>query len=377
MRMVSSSALRFSEATHALSGALTRWFPRPRLLFPSAAGIDISDTSIKWLTLEETHGDKSVRSFGQEPLEPGIVVNGIVQNATLLAEGLKRVRGKFGAECAHTALPEEAAYVFDMHIPEGSSREATLSMVEFELEGRVPIPPSAAVYDFDVISRNGSAGEEIGVTVFPRELAESYAEAFALAGIPLLSLEVEARSVARAVSEDTPDEPITLLVDFGRLRTGFAVLKRGIPIFTSTVAVGGETIDRTIIEKLSLPPEKVDAFKNEQGLLAEGGKGSPAVEVITATVSALADEVMRHYHYWDTRRNEHGERMTPVERVFLVGGSANLKGLGDYIAARVQVEVVRPSVWQNVCSFDNYIPPIDRRTSLRYATSIGLALRNF
>lgn len=372
-----SSASRFSNVTHAVLGTFAQWFPRPRMLLPSAAGIDISDTSIKWLTLEEAKGGKRIRSFGQEPLEPGIVVNGSVQNTSLLAEGLGRVKAKFGAECAHAALPEEAAYVFSMHVPEGSSRESALSMVEFELEGRVPIPPSAAVYDFDVISRNGSAGEEIGVTVFPRELAKSYAEAFSLAGIPLLSLEVEARSVARAVTKGKPDEPITLLVDFGRLRTGFAVLKRGIPIFTSTVAVGGETIDRAIIEKLSLPPEQVDAFKNEQGLLAEGGKNSPAVEVITATVSALADEVMRHYHYWDTRRNEHGERMTPVERVFLLGGSANLKGLGDYIAARVQVEVLRPSVWQNVADFDDYIPPIDRRTSLRYATSIGLALRNF
>lgn len=375
--MVLSSAPRFSKATHTVLGTFAQWFPRPRMLLPSATGIDISDTSIKWLTLEEGKGGKRIRSFGQEPLEPGIVVNGSVQNASLLAEGLSRVRAKCGAECAHAALPEEAAYVFSMHVPEGSSREAALSMVEFELEGRVPIPPSAAVYDFDVISRHSGAGEEIGVTVFPRELAESYAEAFSLAGVPLLSLEVEARSVARAVTKGEPDEPITLLVDFGRLRTGFAVLKRGIPIFTSTVAVGGETIDRAIIEKLSLPPEQVDAFKNEQGLLVEGGKSSPAVEIITATVSALADEVMRHYHYWDTRRNEHGERMTPVERVFLLGGSANLKGLGDYIAARVQVEVLRPSVWQNVADFDDYIPPIDRRTSLRYATSIGLALRNF
>ena len=183
--------------------------------------------------------------------------------------------------------------------------------------------------------------------------------------------------MARAVSDGTSDEPITLLVDFGRLRTGFAVLKRGIPIFTSTVAVGGETIDRAVAEKLSLPPEKVNPFKNDEGLLTAGGKDSPAVEILTGTVSALADEVARHYHYWDTRRNERGERMTPVERVFLLGGSANLKGLGDYIAARVQVECVRPNVWRNVANFDEYIPPIDRRESLRYATAVGLALRSF
>ena len=67
--------------------------------------------------------------------------------------------------------------------------------------------------------------------------------------------------------------------------------------------------------------------------------------------------------------------MTPVGRVLLVGGSANLKGLPDYVAGRVQAQTERGDVWQNVASFDDYIPPIDRQHSLQYATAIGLALR--
>ena len=211
--------------------------------------------------------------------------------------------------------------------------------------------------------------------VFPRELAEGYATAFRTAGLRLLSLEVEARSIARAVSSDKADEPITLLVDFGRARTGFAILKRGVPIFTSTVNVGGVTMTNTLVEKLSLSKEDAESFKNEKGLLATAGEKSPTAETLLTTVSALADEIVRHYHYWDTRRNEHGERVTPVENVFLVGGNANLKGLSDYIAARVQASVAKPNIWRHVCSFDDYIPPIDRRTSLQYATAVGLALR--
>lgn len=374
----SSSASGLASNMHAAEHTVARWFPRPRILSPVAAGIDISDSSIKWLTLEEVQGHKRVKAWGEEPLGEGIVVEGTVKDAERLGEALAGIHSRTLAEGAHAALPEEAAYVFEMHVPDNSSREQALSLVEFELEGRVPIPPSAAVYDFDVIMRHDDgAGEEVGVTVFPRELAESYAKAFSHAGIPLLSLEVEARSIARAVSIGEPNEPVTLLVDFGRLRTGLAVLKRGVPIFTSTIAIGGEMIDKNVAEKLSIPPEKADAFKNEQGLLADGGKNSPGVEMIAGTIAALADEVVRHFRYWDTRRDEKGGRVTPVERVYLVGGSANLKGLGDYIASRVQVECERPSVWQNVGSFDDYIPPIDRRTSLRYATAIGLALRSF
>ena len=366
----------FGNSISRISGTLSRWFPRPQILAPRSAGVDISDASIKWIVLEEARGGKRVRSYGQEALSPGAVESGLVQDIDALVAGLIEMKTKLnGVDCAHAALPEEAAYVLSMHVPDNSSREQILAMIEFEFDDRVPIPADQAVYDFDFIQKYDGAGSEIGVVVFPRELAERYFAAFSRAGFHLLSLEVEASSIARAVSSSEIDEPITLLVDFGRMRTGFAVLKRGVPIFTSTVTVGGDTIDRAVGEQLKLSPEDAEVFKNDQGLFAEGGTKAPGMEALIGTATALADEVARHYHYWDTRRNERGERMTPVEQVFLIGGSANLKGLGDYIAARVQAKTTRPDVWRNVCSFDDYIPPIDRRTSLQFATAIGLALR--
>ena len=376
--MQASKSTPASGKAHGVSHILfSHWFPTPTLLLPKAAGVDISDASIKWLVLERESDDMRVQAHGDEPLSEGIVVEGVVRDVPALAQALKELKTKWkGIECAHAALPEEAAYVFSMHVPLGTNREQALRMIEFELEGRVPIPPSAAVYDFNIImEQDGEAGMEIGVTVFPRELSQSYAEAFAGSGINLLSLEVEASSIARSVSSDSPQEPITLLVDFGRKRTGFAVLKQGTPIFTSTVAVGGEAISRAIEDKLSLSPADAEVFKDEQGLLAEGGTKSPGLEVVAKSAEALADEVAKHYHYWDTRRNEQGNRMTPVGRVVLVGGSANLMGLDDYIAGRVQAEVIRGNIWRHVCEFSEYIPPIDRRTSFQYATALGLALR--
>lgn len=372
------AASGLSSGATALSHTLARWFPTPAMIYPPAAGIDISDASVKWLVLEPYKSRYRIASYGEIPIEAGIVVNGTIRDVGALAHVLTETKKHLGGvECAHAALPEEAAYVFEMHVPEGTDHDQAISMIEFGFEGRVPIAPGAAVFDFDVIQqRDDSEGEDIGVAVFSRELAEAYVAAFDRAGIQLLSLEIEARSIARTISSDAPDEPVTLLVDFGRARTGFAVLKRGIPIFTSTVEVGGDMITSAIAEKLSLSPEETQKFKNEQGLLPDAGAKSPGMEAIVGTATALADEVARHYHYWDTRRNEKGERMTPVGRIVLVGGSANLKGLPDYIAGRVQAPTEVANIWRHVCNFDEYIPPLDSRESLQYATAAGLALRS-
>lgn len=358
-------------------GFIDRFFPVPKFLSPLSMGVDISDSSIKWIVLEQGDVGHRVASFGDSKLPEGIVVGGAVRDVTALGAALQHlIVASGGVTYAHAALPEEAAYVFSMHVPANTSREQTLRMIEFEFEGRVPIPPAAAVYDFDIIDEHdAAAGMEIAVSVFPKDLAESYAGAFAAAGIELLSLEIEGRSIARAVSSGLPDEPITLLVDFGGTRSGFAVLKRGVPIFTSTVDVGGNAMLRSLATKLGITYDEAQRFNNEVGLLGVSEKEKKGSETLAATATSLADEISRHYRYWDTRRDEHGERVTPVERVLLVGGNSNMNGLPGFVAGKVQAATEHPSVWQHVASFDDYIPPIDLHMSLQYATAIGLALR--
>ena len=359
-----------------LTRTIARFFPAPRLLMPRAAGVDITDSSVKWITLTPLGDGFQIESFGSETIPAGVVQNGVIKDVQVLGEVLSTVRKRIGTVYAHAALPEEGAYVFSMHVPGEASTVEITNMIEFELEGRVPVPVPDTVYDYDVIEgHQDGSGTEIGVVAFSKDIAAGYAAAFKAGGIELLSLEIEARSIARAVMDPRGTDPITLLVDTGMSRTGFAILKRGIPIFTSTVEVGGAQMTKVVMELLNVDEKEAQVFKNEQGLVVVDQSKAKVTEALTKVATGLADEVSRHYHFWDTRRNEHGERVTPVEMVLLVGGSANLKGITDFIAGKVHARTERPNVWRNVNSFDVYVPPIDRRTSLQYATAIGLALR--
>lgn len=358
----------------SFSRTLARWFPVPKLLTPPAAGVDITDTSVKWLSFKESATGLRVVSCGTQPLPQGVVERGAIKDPRVLAEVLKEVKKKSGLTAAHAALPEEDAYVFGMHVPPKSSRSQIVNMIEFELEARVPIPPTQAVYDFDTVQTRDDGSEEIAVTVFPRDLAEGYTQAFMLAGIDLISLEIEPRSIGRAISPKDKSET-ALVVDCGYARTGVAILKRGIPIFTSTIDIGGAHLSKAVMDSLKITEEDARIFKNEHGLVPDDPSRKAVRESLDAVAGSLAEEIGKHYRFWDTRRNEKGERAMPVERVYLLGGSANLKGLPEYIAGKVHAETLRPDVWCNAFSFEEYIPPLDYRASLQYATAIGLALR--
>lgn len=357
----------------SFSRTLARWFPVPKLLTPPAAGIDITDASVKWLLFKETSNGLRIFTYGTQALPQGLVERGAVHDPHRLAEVLKDIKKKSGIRFAHAALPEEDAYVFSMHVPRKSSRTQIMNMVEFELEARVPIPPTQAVYDFDTVTRDEN-GEEIAVTVFPRDLAEGYTQAFALADIELLSLEIEPRSIGRAIAEKGKKN-VALLVDCGYARTGVAILKNGIPIFTSTIDIGGAHLSKAVMDTLKVSEEDARVFKNEHGLVAYDPAHKPVLDALDAVAGSLAEEIGKHYRFWDTRRDEHEERL-PVEHVYLLGGSANLKGFPEYIAGKVHAQTERPNVWRNAFSFDDYIPPLDFRASLQYATAAGLALRS-
>jgi len=358
------------------SRTIARYFPAPHLLIPRAAGIDITDGSIKWVSLTSESKGKRIDTFGQFTLAPGIVVGGAVRDTQQLADALREVKKHMrGITHVHAALPEEGAYTFEMNAPSGSSHSEIGNIVEFELDGRVPIPIEQAVFDFDVIGPHPDGGVEIGVAVFSRDLAEGYLSAFEKAGLTLLSLELEARSIGRAIS-GPDDDAVTLLADIGKERAGFAILKRGIPIFSSTVEAAGGEMTRIVKEGLHLGDKETELFKNEQGLLASDPVAATVRLQLESVADAIAQEVARHYRFWDTRRNEHGERVTPVGRIYLVGGSANLRGFAEFIAGKVHAPTERPNVWRHLASFDDYIPPIDRRSSLQYVTSAGLALRS-
>src|SRR3989344_5861037 len=129
---LSKGSSHFGSGARAFSKKLVRWFPTPAMIYPRAAGIDISDASIKWLVLAPFQSRYRVEKYGEIPLEAGVMVNGVVQDEGALAHALSEVKKHLGGiECAHSALPEEAAYVFEMHVPEGTDHDQAISMIEF------------------------------------------------------------------------------------------------------------------------------------------------------------------------------------------------------------------------------------------------------
>ncbi len=351
---------------------IAAFFPPPEFLSMPAAGVDISDTSIKYLDAAYTPAGLVPGMFDSVRLGKGIVENGVVQDVTGLSEALNELHEKHARTFVNASLPEELVYLYTLEVPTTHKDKDILQVIEFSLSEHAPILADNAVFNYDILRRRGPV-TDISVTVFPRDIIDGYKEAFEQSGFRVKGFELEAQSIARSIVPVTSDG-VSMIIDFGRTRTGITIALGQIPLFSTTVKVGGNALTEAIMKHYNVSEEEADDIKRQQGI-AEC-EDSALQDILMETVTMLVKEIQRHYHYWDTRRDEEGNRIAGIKNIFLCGGAVGLKGLPEQVSSTLQVPVHVADVWGNMFSTDKHIPKIPRVISWQAATTAGLILRD-
>jgi type IV pilus assembly protein PilM len=358
--------------------ALSKIIPPPKFLTMPCVGVDISDTSLKYVSFypsSQFSNERKLKSWGNITIPNGIVQRGRVEDEEKLAAVLREFKIETGAEFIRVSLPEERAYLFETSIKKGTPLKEIRGLLEFRLEENVPIPSKDVFFDYDIInSEAGKSSIQIAVAAYAKETILKYYNACITAGLHPVSFEVEAQAVARAVIP-ADSAGAAMIVDFGKTRTGIGIAYKGVLLYTSTIDIGGGTLSKSLRQTLGEDTSEAELtkLKNTQGLV-RGVDSSDVYDTLIGTVSMIKDELVTRMQYWHLRNgDEEGRRITSVQ---LTGGSSNLKGLPAYLTETLGIPCVRANVWENAFSLDENVPPISRRKSFGYSTAIGLGLED-
>lgn len=357
--------------------ALSRLVPPPTYLTMPCAGVDISDTSLKYVSFEHANkdGQRAIKEFGDITIPNGAVSSGEVTQPEELVKVLTEFKQRTNAEHVRLSLPEERAYLFETEIKANTPTKEIKSLLEFRLEENVPIPSREVFFDYAIINPNSDRrNAKVAVTAYSKETIQSYYDVCMTAGLHPLSFEVEAQAMARSVIPNDISGA-TMLVDFGKTRTGIGIIYQGVLLYTSTIDIGGNELSRVLRKVLGNEVSEGDltVLKNTQGLNRRL-ESTDVSDALLSTISIVKDELVTRMQYWHLRTGDADNRR--IKSIFLCGGSANLKGLPTYLSETLGVPCARGNVWQNAFSLEDTVPPIDKNHSLGYATAIGLALKN-
>lgn len=358
-------------------GTFAKIIPAPQYLKMPCVGVDISDTSLKYIQFQpdkRSGTQLELAYWGDIDIPESALHRGTVHDIKLLSQVVGEVRDRTGMSTIRVSLPEERAYLFETEIKKGTPFKEIRGLLEFRLEENVPLSPRDAFFDYDIIHDDFKKDSlRVSVTAYARETIMNYYEACVGAGMTPLSFEVEAQAIARATIPKG-DSQAHMIVDFGKTRTGIGIVYQGTLMYTSTIDIGGAELSASLRRQLGDTPEsELTKIKNTQGLVRTI-ESSDVYDALLPTMSAIVDEIRTRKDYWNFRDNAASRQ---VQSVILCGGSVNMKGLPEYFTEMLGIPAQRADVWSNAFSLNDHVPAIGRRYSYGYSTAIGLALASF
>lgn len=343
--------------------SLFDFFPLPLYLNPPIYGFDISDRTIKYSIFSKRSGKLLLDSFGKHILPEGLIVSGEIKKKEELTKFLSIFRKELKSNSIILALPEEKAFLTKINLPlmkKSKIRQA----LELQIEEQIPLSLDEVFFDYDCIEDKGHF--DVHLVAYPKKVILDYRDTFKKAGFLPLVFEMESNALSRSlISEE--DASVQIIIDFGRTRVSFIVADNGRVKFSSTINVGGESLNAIMSDKFSVNKFEAEQLKKEKQR-AEFNRFLPVV-------SKIRDEVHRVVLFWNKRLKDYGKKRKQIEKIVLSGGDSNLSGLLEYFSHEIQIPAEIGNPWINISSFEKNIPQMDKRESLIYATAIGLALR--
>jgi type IV pilus assembly protein PilM len=347
-------------------------FAPPEYLSLPTAGIDVSASGVKVVTLKESLNGLQLATYAEERLAPGIIQNSEVADRAGIVKILKGIAKQHKVQYANITLPESRGYLFEATVPGRTPQEWRVA-VEEHLDEYVPLPVQEVSYDIVPLKEQGDGMHVVGIG-YARRVIDATLENFADAGITIRAIESEIFALPRALLPHG-DTDTVLIIDLGKTTTKLLIVTARIPRFATTLDIGGHALTLAVQKHFGVTEEEAKRVKAEKGLVV-GAENDEYLTAMLSTVSVIRDEIVRRLDYWQTRGGTVAAH-SPVTRAVLVGGNATLRGLPEYLGAALKIPVELGDVFRNFAERGDWLPPLDYTESLAYGTAIGLALREY
>lgn len=349
---------------------------------PEIFGLDLSDLSVKVMQLGKDGDADSIKSFFTADIPPGNIEDGRIINKDKVAEIIRYAIKKSEPRKIKTnkvicSLPESKVFLRVINLPKIEESEAE-EAIKWEMEANIPIPIDQAYYDWQFLEGEDRKvtkilGKQDVLTVaIARDVVDELMAVLEMAGLDVYGLEVESIATARSLvlqREASEKKESVLIIDMGAKRTSFIMVNSGVPTFTSSIPFSADGISDAISKGFNISLLESEKIKIAHGI--ESLNDNPVFGVVLSLLENLVQETEKTLDFY----SEFTKNSSSVDKIILCGGGANLKGLVPFLTKRLNRDVKMGDSWINL-NFGKKLPIIDRESSIRYSTVIGLAMRD-
>jgi type IV pilus assembly protein PilM len=335
-------------------------------------GLDIGTSSVKLVELEPSSGGYRMTRFGYASVAPEAIVQGSFMNASAITDAVREAyeSGGFKSKDVASSVSGHSVIVKQISLPSQSQSELD-ETIKWEAEQYIPFDINEVHLDYQIIRNEPVDGQmDVLLVAAKKDLIDDYVNVIGDAGLNLAIMDVDAFALGNLYEfnyEPSQDSAVAL-VDIGASVININVMNGNVPVFTRDITSGGNQYTEEVQKTLSISFEEAEKIK-----IGAGG-----AEVSTDVVPQEVEEAMREVS--DTLLSEVQRSLdfyrattsnTPIDKVVLCGGSANVPGLSRIFQERIDVpfEIIDP--FQKIQAAAG---PNDEEQLREMAPSLGVAL---
>lgn len=331
-------------------------------------GLDITQTGIKVMAVDSKR--LVVQGYGSLDLDPTKMQDVFEgEDDDYLTGNIKKllnehVIGSLPSNHTVVGLPTNRCYSHTFTIPKKA--EKTLKdTVELEVNQYIPVPYESLYVDYQIIERTK---DQLVVTLAaaPKKIVDQLIACTEAAGLRAIMAEPTIDAVARILQSTEGADMPTLIIDIGATGTDVAIFDDGAVRITGFAGAGGNTFTLNIAKKLGVELENAHQLKVLSGLSA-GPRQAKITAALQPSLDKITAEVLKVLRYY----NERLATGRQIEQVLIVGGGANVPGIGEYFTNALVMPARVAIPWQKF-NFSKLEQP-GRQYRSRYIAVAGLA----
>jgi type IV pilus assembly protein PilM len=337
-------------------------------------GIDIGSHSIKVCEISGSPGKFKVDKFGTFVLSEAAIIEDEFQKPSEIVEGLQEAIKRAGIKSKTGCLGLYGPNTMTkrLNVPEGTKEEIE-DHIMWEAEQYITFGADESQISFHLIGDNEGGGKDALVAAARTDVVESFSNILNEAKIApkIIDLNVIALSnVFEEVFRNDLEEYSqgSLILDLGAQSTKVIIYKRGGPIFTKELSIGGGLVTEEIQRQMGVSYEEAEDLKTSGD--QNGNLPTEILTIINTQVDQQVAEIKKNINFYITQGSAE-----KVEFCFVTGGNSLLPGLVEKLAAVTGLEVKRIDVSSGIKVEERKAGQGLESFSAISAVAIGLAMR--
>lgn len=339
-------------------------------------GIDIGSHSIKICELTGSLGKLKLEKFAVFPLSEAAIIEDDIQRPQEVADTIQKLFINTGIKsktvCIGLYGPNTMTKV--MSVPDGSKEEME-DHILWESEQYITFGADESKVDFSFIGDNEGGGKDVLVVAAHNDLIEDFVSLFKELKLNIKYVDLNVVALSNIFEEVVADQlehyaEGTLILDMGAQSTKIIIYKRGGPLFTKEIPIGGGLITEQIQRMMSVSYEEAEDLKTTYD--PNGNLPEEILEIVSSQVDIQVSEIKKNINFYITPGSAE-----KVESIFITGGNSLTKGMKESLSYATGIQVERLDLFESVKIDESRFDLSQDEFNAIAPVVMGLAMRKF